>query len=219
MPHFRNLVLLAALSAASADRQCARDAALYPRRTECPLPVDDASPSYLLDASPLQPVKCLHTGEPGGAQCIYTAPSFRDGLGIAASAPHAADLVGMGSLDNLAAPQFSPGAVEDAYEVRELPGKGKGVVASRLIEKGEVFMVDSPAILVEGELMAGMNVPSRKGVLRGAVGGLEGSKERVLGLAKSSGGDELLDLFVTNGCGVEGFGVSYTGLFPEVAVS
>lgn len=228
MPRSRNLTLLAALSVAYAEKQCVWGAGPRPGRIECPLPVDDASPADVLDAAPLRPLKCLRSGR-SDVHCIYSAPSFRSGLSIVTSSAHAANLVGMGSLDDLVAPHaplhlFSPGPVENedgpAYEVREIPGKGKGVLATRVVRKGEVFMIDYPAVLVEGGLMEEMNAPSRKGVLRGAVGGLgEVGKEGVMGLARSSGGDELLDLFVTNGCGVEGFGVSYTGLFPEVAVS
>lgn len=228
----RTLALLAGLCLSrlvSAGGHCARDTALRSGRDICPLPIDDASPADILGSSPLRPLKCLRSGDgPEGVHCIYSAPAFRDGLGIATRASHAANLVGMGSLDDVVTPHaplhsFSSGPVETAdgppYEVRELPGKGKGVVAKRVIRKGEVFMIDYPAILIERELMAGMNMPSRRGILRGAVGGLrEVARERILGLARSSGGDELLDLFVTNGCGIEGFGVAYTGLFPEAAV-
>ena len=80
----------------------------------------------------------------------------------------AANLVGMGSLDG---PQMFMPQSELAYEVRDLEGKGKGVVATRGIDKGEVFMVNFPAVLVEGALLAGMNGPSRSGLLRNLVGG------------------------------------------------
>lgn len=228
MSHRPALALLA-LSVPTSATQCRWDTALRPGRTTCPLPPDDVSPADLLASSPLQPLKCLRPGGVDGVPCIYSAPSFRDGIVIATASSRAANLVGMGSLDGPVAPYtsqhlFSPGAVDTglgpAYEVRDVPGKGKGVVAAREIRGGEVFMVDHPALLVEGPLMAGMNGPSRRGLLRGAVAGLgDAARERVLGLARSGGGDELLDVFVTNGCGVDGFGTGYTGLFPEVAVS
>lgn len=237
MPRTRDLALAAlSLGLGSADFQCLWDTAPRPARTSCPLPLDDASPAHELDSAQLQPLKCLrsHNRSPGDKEavhCIYTAPSFRDGLSLAASADDAANMVGMGGgLDSLVAPYtplhlFSTGAVDGghglAYEVVDLPGKGKGAIARREIGKGEVFMVDYPLLLMEGALMAGMNAASRRGVLRRAVDGLEGEgRKRALGLARSAEGeDEALDVFVTNGCGVEVWGKGYTGLFPEVAVS
>lgn len=236
MPQARHLALAAlSLGLASADPRCLWDPAPRPARTSCPLPLDDASPAHELGSAQLQPLKCLrsHSGDLSGKEavhCIYTALSFRDGFSLAASVEDAANMMGMGGLDSLVAPYtplhlFSTGAVDGghgpAYEVVDVPGKGKGAIASREIRKGEVFMVDYPLLLTEGALMADMNAASRKGVLRRAVDGLgEGGRRRALELAKSAEGeDEALDVFITNGCGVEVWGKGYTGLFPEVAVS
>ena len=235
MPRARYLAAAAlALIPASAGTQCLWERTPRPARTTCPLPLDDTS-AYDPDSAQLQPLKCLHTrvdspGDNEAVHCIYTAPSFRGELALSTSAEDAANIIGMGGLDDLVAPYvpphlFSTGAVDRgrgaAYEVVDMPGKGKGAIASRVISKGEVFMVDYPLLLMEGELMAGMNPASRRGILRRAVDGLgEGGRERVLGLARSAEGeDEVLDVFVTNGCGVEVWGKGYTGLFPEVAVS
>lgn len=236
MPRTRHLVLAAlSLSPAFAGTQCIWDPAPRLARTSCPLPIDDTSPAHELDPALLQPLKCLHTRsdaprEKETIHCIYSAPSFRGGLALAASVEDAANIVGMGGLGDLVAPYsplhlFSTGGVDGghgpAYQVVDVPGKGKGAIASRKISKGEVFMVDYPLLMVEGALMADMNPASRRGVLRRAVDGLgEGGRERVLELARSAEGeDEVLDVFVTNGCGVEVWGKGYTGLFPEVAVS
>lgn len=235
MPRARHVVAAAlALTPASAGTQCLWDPAPRHARTTCPLPLDDTS-AYDPDSAQLQPLKCLHTrvdspGDNEAVHCIYTAPSFRGELALATSAEDAANIIGMGGLDDLVAPYvpphlFSTGAVDGgrgpAYEVVDVPGKGKGAIASRKIAKGEVFMVDYPILMMEGALMAGMNPASRRGILSRAVDGLgDGGRERVFELARSAEGeDEILDVFVTNGCGVEVWGKGHTGLFPDVAVS
>ncbi|SPO00215.1 uncharacterized protein DNG_03062 [Cephalotrichum gorgonifer] len=229
---------------AGPDPLCLWDATapLRPRaRTSCPLPVDDASPTHIREGAVLTPLRCIRrqrnsnsnsnsrSGD-GESKCIYSAPTFRGGgFSIATGAQTAANLLGMGGLDDLIAPATSPhlfstGPTEDvvgggpAYEVQDIPGKGKGVIASRTIRRREVFMVDYPLLMVEGALIEGMDLAGRRGVLQGLVAGLgDEGRGRMLALARSGGEDEAMDLFVTNGCGVEVWGRMHTGVFPEVA--
>lgn len=108
-----------------------------------------------------------------------------------------------------------------AYAVEDLPGKGKGVIARRRIVKGEVFMVDYPALLVETGMMSELTPGMRKGVVKLAFENLpRETRAKVLDLAKSTGGDEVLDAFTTNSCNVfMADGEAHLGLFPEVSVS
>lgn len=182
------------------------------------------------------------TSPPGGekiVRCAYSNHDFHGvGLSLATRAEVAANLVGLGALDPPEAAagasremlrRFRTGPVDGddgeeggpAYDVLDLPGKGKGVVARRKILQGEVFMVDYPLLLAEtsalGEMPAGVRAAVAKIVFDGLP---EAAKAKVLSLAKSTGGDEVLDVFSTNSCGVTmADGTAHLGLFPEVSVS
>jgi hypothetical protein len=123
---------------------------------------------------------------------------------------------------------FTPGPVLStgvpAYEVRDLPGKGKGVITLRRIEKGEVFMLDYPAILAAADFASAAWTKTQERLLQAAVSQLpRQTQRRVLDLARSQKDLDkdmaLGDVFATNTCSVTlGDGGRYLGLFPEVSV-
>jgi hypothetical protein len=139
----------------------------------------------------------------------------------------AAGLVGTAALGDevVALSNLAPGPVWNgdgpAYTVEDIPNKGKGVIARRVIGKGEVFMVDFPALIAETAFMAALNPNMRKASLRRALDGLpKETQDRVLDLAKSTGGDQIVDVFQTNTCSFSlGDAKAHMGLFPEVSVS
>ncbi|KAH6691493.1 hypothetical protein F5X68DRAFT_229346 [Plectosphaerella plurivora] len=171
--------------------------------------------------------------------CIFTQAAFRYGHGVTiiASPGTASDLVGSGALSDtesylplsISPPRiFAPGPVFDfsgvpAYEVRDLPGKGKGVIAVRRIEKGEVLMLDYPAILAAADFASAAWTKTQERLLQVAVSQLpRQTQRRVLDLAMSQtdlDSDMAVgDVFATNTCSVVlGNGVRFLGLFPEVS--
>ncbi|KAH7368390.1 hypothetical protein B0T11DRAFT_316578 [Plectosphaerella cucumerina] len=171
--------------------------------------------------------------------CLFTQASFRSGHGVSLiSTPGpASNLVGSGALSDtesflplsISPPRmFTPGPVVDstgvsAYEVRDLPGKGKGVITLRRIEKGEVFMLDYPAILAAADFASAAWTKTQERLLQAAVSQLpRQTQRRVLDLARSQTDLDkdmaLGDVFATNTCGVTlGDGGRYLGLFPEVS--
>jgi hypothetical protein len=112
------------------------------------------------------------------------------------------------------------------YEVRDVPGKGKGAVATRRIAKGMAVLVEGVRVLAGVEYPAEVGRGEVRGLLGEAVGRL-GESGEVLGLVRGGGkGDDrdgvggvVEDIMVTNSFGVVVGGKEYMGLFVDAAVS
>lgn len=113
---------------------------------------------------------------------------------------------------------------EPFIEVRDIPGKGRGVVATRRIEKDRVIMVDHVSVLAASEYPADVLREEVRDLLREAVGRL-GEPRRVRGLAgrKEDGRRGRLSLeegiVSTNSFELPVRGQGYMGLFVELSVS
>ncbi|KAL2185627.1 hypothetical protein L209DRAFT_454040 [Thermothelomyces heterothallicus CBS 203.75] len=124
-------------------------------------------------------------------------------------------------LSSLAA---SPGPRADEppspFEVRDIPRKGKGLVATRKIPRGHTFMVDYAAIVADAQLPRRVRRAQGLQLLKEAVERLPGADE-VLGLARSSSDPDNVpvveDVIRTNSFTVEIAGKDYMALFPRIA--
>ncbi|KAK3293646.1 uncharacterized protein B0H64DRAFT_477154 [Chaetomium fimeti] len=108
------------------------------------------------------------------------------------------------------------------YELRDMPGKGKGLIATRKISRGEVFMVDYAAVVADTKLPGRVRQAQGRQLLSEAIERLPGADE-VLSLARSSPDPDNVpageDVMTTNSFGVEINGKGYMALFPRIAVS
>jgi hypothetical protein len=107
------------------------------------------------------------------------------------------------------------------YEIRDIPGRGKSVVATRLIRRYDVFMVGFPAVMIDQELRNTTELMALEDLqrLHGVAFGRLPDQERVMSLAASTGGNVFQDIMRTNAFGVEVAKREYSGLYPEIAVS
>ena len=110
------------------------------------------------------------------------------------------------------------------YEIRDIPGKGKGLVATRAIPHGTVLMVDHAVVLADAAFPRRVRRDLGRDMLREAIGRLApGGEEAVLALARSSADPGVVpaaeDVVKTNSFSVEVGGGNYMALFPRVAVS
>ncbi|EGO60030.1 hypothetical protein NEUTE1DRAFT_100161 [Neurospora tetrasperma FGSC 2508] len=146
-------------------------------------------PSVLL--SVLFVIRCI------GYFCCY---NFRNGQGLSliVSPTTAANLLGMGALDDGPAPWASHVRKqrETPYQITDVKGKGKGVVATRPIKQGEILMVDVPALLISEEFLRetereGKGHLRRRMVKRGLEQLPESTRRKVLELQKGSGSYEI----------------------------
>ncbi|KAK3339639.1 hypothetical protein B0T25DRAFT_574545 [Lasiosphaeria hispida] len=106
--------------------------------------------------------------------------------------------------------------------LRDLPGRGKGLVATRPVARRAVLMVDWAALLVDAEFPQRVRRALGREMLMEAIGGLErGGREVVLGLARSSSdpGGVLAaeDVVKMNSFSVDLGGRSFMALFPRIS--
>lgn len=104
------------------------------------------------------------------------------------------------------------------YHVVDMPGKGKGVVASQRIERGSVFMVDYASIVAAVEFPEKMLRFQGHMLLEKAVEQLP-DPQRVLSLARSGSTDRALmeDVMRTNSFSITMNDKPWMGLFPQIS--
>ena len=116
---------------------------------------------------------------------------------------------------------LSTGDAGIGYEVRDIPGKGKGVITTRKIKAGEVIVRELPAVINMVELPKGIVADQVGPMFDLAVGQLPvRERTKVLSMARSAGGDShhINDIFNTNGFGINVGPQRLTTLAPAVAV-
>ncbi|KAI1409834.1 SET domain-containing protein [Hypoxylon sp. FL1857] len=200
--------------------------------SSCPLPVDEES---AIDTGSWAPWKrrpyCvepfMQSDEVTGPQfCVYTFEPFRGdkGLSIVTTPVLAATVVN--SLDDSIVPPKlrdhasssleAEGRDSPAFTIKDVPGKGKGLVAQRQIRKWDVVLVDYPAMLAHMDLFDIVGDETRQDLLERALKQLsEKQQGELLSLARSHGGEPIEDILRTNIFGVElGIEIPHLGLFP-----
>lgn len=166
--------------------------------------------------------------------CVYTNSAFQSrGLSVIAMPFSVAkarnDTTAIRSLEVLLASDAltkSPSPAEPAdrpYEIRTIPGKGKGVVATSRIPRGTVLMVEHAAVIADMVFPVRVRRVLGREMLRRAMSrvGREG-EEAILELARSSNLPHEVpaaeDVMKTNAFTVKIAGKSQMALFPRVAV-
>ncbi|KAK7951304.1 SET domain-containing protein 5 [Apiospora aurea] len=116
----------------------------------------------------------------------------------------------------------SPGGVHDIshFRVVAVPGKGIGLVATRLIRRGEEIMTARPAVVAHEDLVDELELASQNALLDHAARVLPGERrKRFLAQAGELGGHRIADIMFTNSFQVSlGLqGEPHFGNFPEVS--
>lgn len=123
---------------------------------------------------------------------------------------------------DLAGPNRTQQYQDAKYEVRDLPGRGKGLVAAQRFSQLETILVGFPVLIVRIDFVNQDRYTERqkRRLMRASVDRLPAAqKEAVMALARSTGGEPILDILRTNGFGVEIGGVQHLALFPDGSVS
>jgi len=169
------------------------------------------------------PLNCTASNPP---YCVFTyAAAFSGphggGVSIVTSQPAVSESAVL-LADALAGPRDPRADDPDPpYAVDDVPGKGKGVVARRLIRKGEVLMVDYVAVLGDVEFPGRVKRREGQELMRRAVAQLpDATRGMVLGLSRryAAGTSVEEDVLWTNTFMQEVGGVKYMALFPQVSV-
>ncbi len=216
---------------AVASNQCPNEPAgrLGPRvHQTCPLPLEDdialEGDSGLWDPKPRCFGAVNHTDGDVRVNCIFASPTFRAGRGISlVTTPRAAaNLLGAGAFDDRPWPlaaqkRAAPGL---PYAVVDVPGKGKGVVATRRIRKGEIVMVDSPALLIGVPILESLREHHRRRLIKHALGWLPARTRKVIYELQRGSGPEIDGILEKNTWSVLlEDDETHLALFPGIAVS
>jgi len=105
------------------------------------------------------------------------------------------------------------------WEVRDIEGKGKGVIALKKIGRGELVMLDYASLLVDSELAGTLGQASEPGMVSQAVNQLP-DRDEILSLSRSSIETSAAaeDILRTNSYDIRSGGVEYAALFPRLSV-
>jgi hypothetical protein len=156
--------------------------------------------------------------------CLFTLTEFRNqhGTSLVTSVTTAANLIGMDAFVDKPSPLQATKreSLGPAYEVRQVPGKGYGVIATRRIKAGEIVMVDFPAVLIEIAFLADTKPHHRRRILKQAINQLpEETRNKVYQLHRGSSKYEVDAILGPNtNTVVIAESEVHVGLFPEVAV-
>jgi len=201
-------------------------------RSTCPHAVGhEAAPKTSQWAPWSYPPHCarLQDSPPSTQYCLYTYSSAGryDSVSILTTPEIAAENVHIfedaasrwASRTQFAKPSLPDTTDDDdsIYEVEDIPGKGKGVIASRRIRRGEVIMVEFPKLLVNLEFLKTFKPPQRQPILQKAVEQLPDS-EAIFSLAQSTGGHQVEDVMRTNTFTVPVSKQDHISLFPRISV-
>ncbi|KAK3386655.1 hypothetical protein B0H63DRAFT_540625 [Podospora didyma] len=165
--------------------------------------------------------------------CVFTNAAFprtrgRHGISIISLHPNATTspspissieesfLISSSQHHHIAEPDSDP-----PYEVRDIHSKGKGLVATRLIPRGSVLMVEHAAIVADALFPISVRRDQGRLLLQEAIARLPNPDE-ILGLATSSknpnaGVPAAEDVLKTNSFTVTVAGRSHFALFPRIA--
>ena len=151
--------------------------------------------------------------------CTHTTSDLRSGhsLGIIAR-PVAANAMSAA----LSAAGSVPQVFEGGLEVRFIPGKGNGLIATRAIKKGETILIDSAHVIVSAQFPAQVTRSQGEALFKAILDQLPTKDREVIMSRDMSLGDKGIEnVMKTNSfaCHLDdgGVGDGYICLFPSVA--
>jgi hypothetical protein len=146
--------------------------------------------------------------------CVYTIDSFARGRGISfIGTPQSVQLI---SRNRVFHSPSEVKAYDPPYEIRQLPGRGYGLLANETMHVGHEIMAHTPAIAVQAVIE---EVIAKEELWNLFHVGIERLPPRTRDLFNAlqgdAGGDEVYDRFITNAFELYDYGA----VFPETAVS
>lgn len=178
----------------------------------CPLPVDDSA----VQSSPwTHPPECEHTMDGTVKYCAYTNSNHGPrGWSIITTPETAANSA------SFFTQQLNASSLRDApCKMIDIPGKGKGLVATRPIKQHEEILVEHAAMLVDIAFTVKVQATRGYRLLHAAVDRLS-DPVSVWELGKSNGmaKDEVENILRTNAFNTPMEGVPHIALYPTVSV-
>lgn len=170
-----------------------------------------------------------------GIYCVYSNSDFAAGRGIIiisdsdtanalANLPILIDLAGPRSANLLKTANVN--VQTPGIETRDIPGKGRGLVATRAIHRGEQILAYTPALVIRRSLVDDLSREDQLRLLRDAVARLPATTRvafwRQLGQTHQEGDDDILDIVMNNSFNLPlrpgADEATFIGNFPEVSM-
>jgi len=105
------------------------------------------------------------------------------------------------------------------FEMADIPGKEKGLVAKRMIKKGDVILDEIPLLISLATTLEGIPIASNPDLMRLAFEQLpEKQKTSLEALARTTGGHYYEDIMRTNAFSIDVDGAGFSAIFPGIAV-
>ncbi|ORY60961.1 uncharacterized protein BCR38DRAFT_497073 [Pseudomassariella vexata] len=215
---------------AVATRQCPENilpALQPPARFGCPIPIDETVEREPVRYSPWSyPPSCLDSvANPDTKYCVFSNSRHgSNGVSMITTPETAANSVEL--LNERISAHWEPRRSmnnsiiesEPAYKVVPMPGKGRGVVATRLIRRAEPIMYDSASVVLDTQFPGSVRQTDGYELLHQAADQLA-DPELVLTLGRTNtmAADIVEDVLRTNSFSTPLAGEPHMGLFPEVS--
>lgn len=160
-----------------------------------------------------------------GLYCVYSSPAFAQGRGIvllstAENAAAVAKLSVFSSQYALFANRVYPDTTLSLFRVAEIPGKGKGLVATQPIRRGQRIMTNTPAVIIHRRLIDELSKAEQFRLLETGIARLPVETRRsFMAQMGHAGGHKIHDIMHTNSfeMGLGNEDGHHFGNFPEVS--
>lgn len=164
---------------------------------------------------------CIHNEDNTEEYCVFTNESFAHGRGISFfTSPSIAARVAELSAFTNSTVHDNVNKFENApWEMRNVPGRGNGLFATRTLHRGDPIVADTPVGVFQSDAFF-LDYPIGYKYLHKAFDRLpETTKEIVMRTAAHSPGDPYMERINTNAFAGNFEGASHFLFYPETAVS
>lgn len=207
-----------------ATRECPLNIhpALQPAaRFGCPLPIDESVGENPAGYSPWthRPTCLKSITDTTNKYCVFTNSRYgNNGVSIVTSPNIAASSIDL--LNERPPPPLHPTTETTPYEVVDIPGKGKGMLAKRRILTAETIMFDCASMVLAAAFPGSVKRLDGYDLLHTAADQLA-DPERLLTLGRSNNkeADIVEDILRTNAFSFDLGGESHMAIYPEISVS
>ncbi|KAE8442053.1 hypothetical protein EG329_003910 [Mollisiaceae sp. DMI_Dod_QoI] len=164
--------------------------------------------------------ECIHSEDSTEEYCVYTNNSFAHGRGISffASPKIAARIAELSAFTDHAI-HDNVNTFDDApWEIRNIPGRGNGLFATRLLHRGDHIISDTPVGVFQSDAFF-LDYPIGYRYLHTAFDRLpDVTKDIVMRTAAHSPGDPYMERINTNAFAGDFEGAPHFFLYPETAL-
>jgi hypothetical protein len=165
--------------------------------------------------------ECIHSDDYSEEYCVYTDKNFARGRGISffTSREIAAKVVELSAFTNKTVHDHVNKFEDAPWEVRNVPGRGNGLFATRTLHRGDLIIADTPVAVLQSDAFF-LDYPIGYRYLHMAFDRLsDTTKEIVMQTAAHSPGDPYMERINTNAFAGDFEGAPHFLLYPETAVS